>query len=135
MINLVPPVLRQNFGVDDYTVDMQVDNVRNVLYTADSSSYLSVFYLGTDGYASSYTCHSFSLLSTLIKEKVLVWCRYGDREEEEGNNEGNSEQMNMDEVRNKTVEEKKGDLGLGVWGIREGAATPRQPDTGEEHQE
>ena len=35
--------------------------------------------------------------------------------EEEEDNEGNSEQMNMDEVRNKTVEENK--RGFGAWGL------------------
>ena len=77
LINLVPPVLRQNFGADDYTVDMQADNVRNVLYTADSSSYMTVFYLGTDGYSSSYTCHSFSLFDHAAKFLSQSWLSEG----------------------------------------------------------
>ena len=77
LINLVPPVLRQNFGVDEYTVDMQVDNVRNVLYTADSTSHLSVFYLGTDGNASSYACHSYNLFDHASRFLTQSWLSEG----------------------------------------------------------
>jgi uncharacterized membrane protein YgcG len=77
LVDLVPPVLRSNLGAEEFAVDMQVDNVRNVLYTADSSSHLSVFYLGTDGYSSSYSCHSFNLFDHASKFLATGWLSEG----------------------------------------------------------
>jgi len=59
--SVMPPMLRANFGFDEYMVDMCVDDARNVLYTADSYGCLSVMYLGSAGAEASYATHSFDL--------------------------------------------------------------------------
>jgi len=59
--SVLPPMLRANFGFDEYMVDMCVDDARNVLYTADSYGCLSVMYLGANGAEAVYATHSFDI--------------------------------------------------------------------------
>jgi hypothetical protein len=59
--HLMPPMMKDSFS--EYMSDIVVDDVRNVLYTADSYSNLSVFYLGDNGDASIYASHSFHLFT------------------------------------------------------------------------
>ena len=63
-------MLRPKF-FDEKVVDLAVDNVRQVLYTADSYGDLSIFYLGPNGDESLYPVQSYNLF-----DKALEHLRY-----------------------------------------------------------
>jgi hypothetical protein len=59
--NLIPPMLKGGGLMGLCMSDIAVDDVRNVLYTADSEGNISVMYLGPDGDEATYVCHTFNI--------------------------------------------------------------------------